>query len=70
MSQRESATLFMTLLAGVAVLFQRYSGQDDVVLGSPIANRNRGETEDLRLVHAHWQQRTRAIRSSRASIFP
>jgi amino acid adenylation domain-containing protein len=34
-----NATLFMTLLAALAVLFARYTGDDDIVIGSPIANR-------------------------------
>ena len=41
------ATMFMTLLAAFSVLLGRYSGQDDVVVGTPVANRNRAETEDL-----------------------
>ncbi|NUR62202.1 MAG: amino acid adenylation domain-containing protein, partial [Catenulispora sp.] len=41
------ATLFMTLLAAFTVLLSRYSGQDDIVVGTPVANRNRAETEDL-----------------------
>ena len=41
------ATMFMTLLAGFTVLLGRYSGQDDVVVGTPVANRNRAETEGL-----------------------
>ncbi|HXB53930.1 MAG TPA: amino acid adenylation domain-containing protein [Vicinamibacteria bacterium] len=45
--RREGATLFMSLLAGFKALLQRYTGQDDVVVGSPIANRNRIETEAL-----------------------
>ncbi|MET0395456.1 MAG: non-ribosomal peptide synthase/polyketide synthase [Longimicrobiaceae bacterium] len=47
LSRREGATLFMTLLAGVQVVLARWSGQDDVVVGSPIANRTRLETEKL-----------------------
>jgi non-ribosomal peptide synthetase component F len=47
LGQREDATLFMVLLAAWAVLLQRYTGQQDVVVGSPIANRNRREVEDL-----------------------
>ncbi|MEW5931565.1 MAG: amino acid adenylation domain-containing protein, partial [Gemmatimonadota bacterium] len=43
----EGATLFMTLLAGWQALLSRYSGQDDVVVGTPIAGRNRRETEGL-----------------------
>ena len=47
LSQREGVTLFMTLLAAFQVLLSRYSGQEDIVVGSPIANRNRAETEQL-----------------------
>jgi amino acid adenylation domain-containing protein len=46
-SRREGATLFMTLLAAFNVLLYRYSGQDDIVVGTPIAGRNRAEIEDL-----------------------
>ncbi len=45
--QRQGATLFMTLLAAFAVLLQRHSGEDDVVVGSPTANRDRTELEGL-----------------------
>ena len=47
LSQRAGVTLFMTLLAAFQVLLKRYSGQDDVVVGSPIAGRNRVEVEGL-----------------------
>ncbi|HYG61612.1 MAG TPA: amino acid adenylation domain-containing protein, partial [Thermoanaerobaculia bacterium] len=40
-------TLFMTLLSGVAALLERYTGQDDVVVGSPMAGRTRSELEGL-----------------------
>lgn len=43
----EGATLYMTLLAALAVLLHRYTGQDDIPVGAPIANRNRIETESL-----------------------
>ncbi len=46
-SRREGATLFMTLLAAWQLLLSRWSGQDDVVVGSPIAGRTRAETEGL-----------------------
>ncbi|MBZ4423048.1 non-ribosomal peptide synthase/polyketide synthase, partial [Myxococcus sp. RHST-1-4] len=46
-SQREGVTPFMTLLAAFQVLLSRYSGQDDIVVGTDIANRNRAETEGL-----------------------
>ena len=47
LSRREGATLFMTLLAAFAALLHRYTGQDDIVVGSPIAGRTRTETEGL-----------------------
>ncbi|MBE9212888.1 amino acid adenylation domain-containing protein [Plectonema cf. radiosum LEGE 06105] len=43
----EKATLFMTLLAAYKVLLYRYTGQADIIVGSPIANRNRAELEGL-----------------------
>ncbi|MEH2107766.1 amino acid adenylation domain-containing protein [Nostoc sp.] len=46
-SQQSGATLFHTLLAAFVVLMFRYSGQDDICIGSPIANRNRRELEPL-----------------------
>ncbi len=42
-----ASTLFMTLLAAFATLLSRYSGQDDVVVGAPVANRDRAELEGL-----------------------
>ena len=47
LANRESVTLFMTLLAAFEVLLWRYSGQDDLVVGTPIAGRNRSELEGL-----------------------
>jgi amino acid adenylation domain-containing protein len=47
LSQREGVTLFMTLLAAFNVLLHRYTHQTDIVVGSPIAGRNRAETEGL-----------------------
>jgi amino acid adenylation domain-containing protein len=47
MSQREGVTLFMTLLASFQLLLSRYSGQDDIVVGTPIAGRTRPEVEPL-----------------------
>ena len=46
-SKKESATLFMTLLAAFAVLLHRYSRRTDVVVGTPIAGRNRAAIEGL-----------------------
>jgi amino acid adenylation domain-containing protein len=47
LSHQAGATLFMTLLAAFQILLYRYSGQTDVAVGSPIANRNRSEIENL-----------------------
>lgn len=47
LSQQEDATLFMTTLAAFKVLLYRYTGQEDVVVGTPIAGRAQSETEDL-----------------------
>jgi non-ribosomal peptide synthetase component F len=47
LSRQEGVTLFMTLLAGFQTLLYRYTGQDDIVVGTPIANRNRAEIEGL-----------------------
>ena len=47
LSREEGVTLFMTLLAGFQSLLARYSRQSDIVVGSPIAGRNRAETEAL-----------------------
>ena len=47
LSRREGVTLFMTLLAAFDVLLHRYTGQDDIVVGTPIAGRSRPEVEDL-----------------------
>jgi amino acid adenylation domain-containing protein len=44
---REGATLYMVLLAAFQILLQRYSGQDDLLVGSPIAGRGRTELEPL-----------------------
>lgn len=47
LSQKADGTLYMTLLAAVQILLQRYSGTDDVAVGSPIAGRSRTELEGL-----------------------
>ncbi len=47
LSRREGVTLFMTLLAAFKTLLYRYTGQWDILVGSPIANRNRAEIEGL-----------------------
>jgi amino acid adenylation domain-containing protein len=47
LSQQEGATLFMTLLAAFNTLLYRYTGQEDILVGSPIANRNQSEIEGL-----------------------
>ncbi|WP_344591679.1 non-ribosomal peptide synthase/polyketide synthase [Actinomadura vinacea] len=47
LARESGATMFMTTFAAFAALLGRYSGQDDIVAGTPVANRNRAETEDL-----------------------
>ncbi|MCP2727559.1 amino acid adenylation domain-containing protein [Symplocastrum sp. BBK-W-15] len=46
-SQKSDVTLFMTLQAALAILLYRYSGEEDVLVGTPIANRNHQEIEPL-----------------------
>jgi amino acid adenylation domain-containing protein len=47
LSHRYRVTLFMTLLAAFQALLHRYSGQTDIVIGSPVAGRSRREFEEL-----------------------
>jgi amino acid adenylation domain-containing protein/thioester reductase-like protein len=47
LSQQTGTTLFMTLLSAFATLLSRYTGQTDIVIGSPIANRTHSQTESL-----------------------
>ena len=47
MSRREGCTLFMTLLAAYGALLHRYTDQDEVIVGSPIAGRTRVDAEAL-----------------------
>lgn len=47
LSRREGVTLFVTLLAAVQVLLLRYTGQEDLLVGTPSASRNRAEIERL-----------------------
>jgi non-ribosomal peptide synthetase component F len=47
MSRREAVTLFMTLLAAFQILLGRYCNQQDIVVGTAVANRTRLETEPL-----------------------
>jgi amino acid adenylation domain-containing protein len=47
LNRREGVTMFMTLLAVFNTLLSRYAGQDDIVVGTPIANRGRREVEGL-----------------------
>jgi amino acid adenylation domain-containing protein len=46
-SREQNATLFMVLLAAWQAMLWKYSGQEDVVVGTPIANRNRVEIEEI-----------------------
>ncbi|MFC0781281.1 condensation domain-containing protein, partial [Flavobacterium sp. HJSW_4] len=45
-SEQHQCTLFMTLMAGVKVLLHKYSGQDDIILGTPIAGREHPDLEN------------------------
>jgi aspartate racemase len=45
--RQNGATLFMTLLAAFNALLYRYTGQEEIIVGTPIANRNRAEIEPL-----------------------
>jgi amino acid adenylation domain-containing protein len=47
LSRQNDATMFMTLLAGFEVLLARYTGQEDIVLGTPISGRGHPELEPL-----------------------
>ncbi|WP_414529157.1 amino acid adenylation domain-containing protein [Nodularia chucula] len=47
LSRQQGVTLFMTLLTAFKILLYRYTGQTDIVVGSPIANRNKAEVESL-----------------------
>ncbi|OUL35844.1 hypothetical protein BV372_09645 [Nostoc sp. T09] len=47
LSRQQGVTLFMTLLAAFGTLLHRYTGQEDILIGSPIAGRNRAEIEQL-----------------------
>ncbi|HTQ78985.1 MAG TPA: condensation domain-containing protein, partial [Thermoanaerobaculia bacterium] len=47
LGSEEGSTLFMVLLAVFQTLLSRYTGQDTIVVGTPIAHRNRAEIEDL-----------------------
>ena len=47
LSRRQGATLFMVLLAGFKALLSRYTGQEDVAIGTPLAHRNHLELEPL-----------------------
>ena len=61
LGRREGATLFMALLAGWQALLGRYAGQDDVVVGTPVANRTRaraGGADRLLRQHAGAARRT------------
>jgi pristinamycin I synthase-3/4 len=47
LARREGVTLFMVLLSAFQILLSRWSGQEDIVVGSPIANRTHAETEGV-----------------------
>ncbi len=47
LSQREGVTLFMTLFAAFQLLLYRYTGQEDIIVGAPVANREQSEIEGV-----------------------
>ena len=47
LARTEGATLYMALLSGFTLLLSRYTGQQDLLVGTPVAGRNRTETENL-----------------------
>ncbi|HEX8141334.1 MAG TPA: amino acid adenylation domain-containing protein [Pyrinomonadaceae bacterium] len=47
LSRREGVTLYMTLLAAFQALLYRYTGEEEITVGSPIANRTRAELEGV-----------------------
>ncbi|MDE9467630.1 condensation domain-containing protein, partial [Xenorhabdus bovienii] len=47
LGQRQGTTLFMTLLAGWSIVLSRLSGQNDIIIGTPVANRPRSELEGV-----------------------
>ncbi len=47
LARENGCTLFMTLSAALKVLLHKYTGQQDIVIGTPIANRDKPETEHL-----------------------
>ncbi len=47
LARREGATLFLVVLGGLAALLHRYTGEDDLVVGTPVANRRQPEVEPL-----------------------
>ena len=47
LSREEGATLFMTLLSGFQAMLSRYTGKEDILVGTPVAGRNRHEAEEL-----------------------
>ena len=62
LGQRHGATLYMTLLAGWAALLARLSGQEEVVIGSPVANRTRlGDRAADRILRQHAGAEDRCV---------
>jgi amino acid adenylation domain-containing protein len=54
LSQANHATLYMILLAGFALLLKRHTGQDDIVVGSPVANRQESQLEQMIGFFVNW----------------
>lgn len=47
LSQKENSTIFMTMLAGFGLLLNKYSGDDDICIGAPTANRGNSKIEEI-----------------------
>ena len=68
LSRQQGATLFMTLLAAFKILLHSYTSQDDIIVGTPIANRNRLETRGADwILRQHAGSAHRPFRRSRFS---
>src|SRR5262249_17608313 len=47
LSRREGVSLFVTLISSFSIILHRYSMQEEIIIGTPVANRNREETKSL-----------------------
>src|SRR3712207_8322684 len=66
--RRESVTMFMLTLAVFKILLYRYTGQADVLVGAPVAGRNRDEVERLIGLFVNTDRKSTRLNSSHANI--